>query len=259
MQESFTILCDVRYFPEQAFRLATEWSKAFNKPISFLSLASNEQELAKMKSVYQEWEQEKNLSFLTYCRVGELSSLSSLLDELNLAILIIPLAKQTRFYRVMPLLSACRDLRIPYAFIKEEFTFLSCKKWLIPVNFLPEEKEKGVIASSFGRFYASSFDILLANDYGSRAACNAEAIQTLLTKFSIPYHLSKGRKDSFGIQQEAVMRASQGEADIVVLTASREYGLDDLLFGPPERKMIVNSRVPLLMLNPRDDLYVLCG
>ncbi|MBB3187263.1 universal stress protein [Microbacter margulisiae] len=259
MQESFTILCDVRYFPEQAFRLATEWSKAFNKPISLLSLVSDEQERSGVESVHRKWKQEKEDVFLTYCKTGSLPFLSLILNELDVAILIIPLAKQTRFYRVMPLLSACRDLRMPYVFIKEGFSLIACRRWLIPVGFLPEEKEKGVIASSFGRFYPSSFDILLANDYGPRAARNAEAIQTLLTKFSIPYRLSKGRKDSFGIQQEAVMRASQGEADIVVLTASREYGLDDLLFGPPERKMIVNSRVPLLILNPRDDLYVLCG
>jgi nucleotide-binding universal stress UspA family protein len=187
-----------------------------------------------------------------------LSSLSAILKEIEAAMLIIPLAKE-KHYRIMPLLRACRDLRIPYIFTKEETAYSSLKRWLVPVGFLPEEKEKGVIASSFARFHGSSVDLLLANDYGTRAARNADAIQTLLAKFSVPFQLIHGQKDSFGIQQEAVRRASQGEADAVILTASREYGLDDLIFGPPEHKMIAKSRVPLLILNPRDDLYLLCG
>ena len=40
--------------------------------------------------------------------------------------------------------------------------------------------------------------------------------------------------------------------------ASREYGLDDWLFGPPEQYVICHSPVPVMLVNPRADLFSLC-
>jgi len=259
MKDSIVLLCDVRYFPNHAFRLAEELAKSFHKPLCLLSLASNLKDVKDIEAIHLEWKQQNAQPFLTHCVRSPLSALSTILSDMEATMLFMSLTKNTHLYRIMPLLRACRDLRIPYIFTKEEIPPSSLKRWLVPVSFLLEEKEKGVIASSFARFHGSSVDLLLANDYGTRAARNAEAIQGLLSKFSVSYQAMKGQKDSFTIQQEAVKRASQGEADGVILTASREYGVDDLIFGPPERKMIVTSRVPLLFLNPRSDLYTLCG
>ncbi len=259
MKGSIVILCDVRYFPTQAFRLALEVANSFDKPLCLLSLASNAKDVIDIEPIHLQWKRQNEQPFLTHCALGSLSSLSTVLSEMEAVMLIMSLTQKVHSYRIMPLLRACRDLRIPYVFTKEEISPSSLKRWLVPVSFLPEEKEKGVIASSFARFHGSSVDLLLANDYGTRAASNLDAIQSLFSKFSVSYQIVKGVKDSFSIQQEAVKRASRGEADGVILTASREYGLDDLIFGPPERKMIATSRVPLLFLNPRSDLYVLCG
>ncbi len=259
MKDSIVILCDVRYFPKHTFYLAEEVAKSFHKPLCLLSLASDVKDVKAVEAIHLEWKQQNVQPFLTLCTLNPLSALSTILSDMEAAMLFVPLIKNAHSYHIMPLLRACRGLRIPYIFTKEENPPSSLKRWLVPVSFLPEEKEKGVIASSFARFHGSSVDLLLANDYGTRAVRNAEAIQGLLSKFSVPYQTIKGQKDSFAIQQEAVKRASQGEADGVLLTASREYGVDDLIFGPPERKMIITSRVPLLFLNPRSDLYILCG
>jgi nucleotide-binding universal stress UspA family protein len=259
MKDSIVLLCDVRYFPKQVFYLAEEVAKSFHKPLCLLSLASDMKDLKDIEAIHLVWKQQNAQLFLTHCAMGSISALSIILSDMEAAMLFMPLIKNAHSYRIMPLLKACRDLRIPYIFVKEEIPALSLKRWLVPVSFLPEEKEKGVIALSFARFHGSSVDLLLAKDYGTRAAKNVDAIQTLLAKFSIPFHIVQGQTDSFSIQKEAVKRASEGEADGVILTASREYGIDDLIFGPPERKMITKSRVPLLFLNPRSDLYVLCG
>jgi nucleotide-binding universal stress UspA family protein len=45
---------------------------------------------------------------------------------------------------------------------------------------------------------------------------------------------------------------------LILLTASREYGLDDWLFGPPEQYVIRHSQVPVMLINPRADLFSLC-
>ena len=259
MKDSIVILCDARSFPAQAFRLALEMAKSFYKPLCLLSLASNVKDVDDIESIHLQWRQQNEYLFLTHCVMGPLSALPTILSEMEAAMLVMSLIQKKHFYHIMPLLRACRDLRIPYIFTKEEISPSSLKRLLVPVSFLPEEKEKGVIASSFVRFHGSSVNFLLANDYGTRAARNLDAIRDLFSRFSVSCQVIKGEKDSFNIQQEAVKRASEGGADGVILTASREYGVDDLIFGPPERKMIATSRVPLLFLNPRSDLYVLCG
>jgi len=37
------------------------------------------------------------------------------------------------------------------------------------------------------------------------------------------------------------------------------YSLFDYIAGPPEKTLIVNKfQIPVLCINPRDDLYVMC-
>ena len=58
--------------------------------------------------------------------------------------------------------------------------------------------------------------------------------------------------------QEASERQRDFQHDLLILTASRDYGLDDILFGPPERKAIQRALVPVMLVNPREDLFSLC-
>ncbi|HRG03930.1 MAG TPA: universal stress protein, partial [Paludibacteraceae bacterium] len=68
----------------------------------------------------------------------------------------------------------------------------------------------------------------------------------------------KAQSDSFKLDKEAVKAARENDYGIVIISASRDYGLDDLLFGPKEYHLIRRSDVPLLLVNPRGDLYTLC-
>ena len=70
--------------------------------------------------------------------------------------------------------------------------------------------------------------------------------------------MRKAVKDSSGVEREAANWAAGGEAGLVLVSASREYGLDDLLFGSKERKILTRINVPILLINPRGDLYTLC-
>ena len=74
----------------------------------------------------------------------------------------------------------------------------------------------------------------------------------------ISYEVVLARKDSFKLMQEASERQQDFQHDLLILTASRDYGLDDILFGPPERKAIQRALVPVMLVNPREDLFSLC-
>lgn len=185
------------------------------------------------------------------------SVLSEICEELEASFLFIQLpVGQSKTIRT--LLNDCRDLRIPYLFYKDSFAELDLKKVILPIGFLEEELEKAQFAAAFGRFCGSEIKMLLANDYGSKAATNAEKMKLLFDKFEFRYTLEKATKDSFKVEAESIQVAENEHAGIIIVSASRDYGLDDILFGPKEYHVVKKSSVPVLLVNPRGDLYALC-
>jgi len=176
------------------------------------------------------------------------------LEQMDASLLVVELNKQLS---VQTYLNAFRDLRIPYLFVRpgQQPNF---EKVALPISFLIEEREKGPFASAFGRFFKSQLVISQPKDYGTKALQNIQAIQTLLDSFQLVYEMRKSSKDSDGVERETALWAADGNAGLVIISASREYGLDDLLFGSKERKILTRTNVPILLINPRGDLYTLC-
>ncbi len=174
-------------------------------------------------------------------------------------------------------LNACRGLRLPYVFLTdtmrlggkseesgvgsagldaEEGAVIS--RILMPVSMLEEEVYKAEIGVHVARFTGAETLLLQAKDYGSKAAQNVQKMSVLYDKFGLKYSVGLAKKDSFGIVKETADRQKDFMADLCVLTASRDYGLDDILFGPVERYAIMHSSIPVMLLNPREDLFALC-
>ena len=186
--------------------------------------------------------------------VVRLGDVADVVEQLDASLLVVEL---TNKLSVQTYLDAFRALRIPYLFVRagQKPNF---EKVALPISFLIEDKEKGPFAAAFGRFFKSQLIIFQPKDYGTKALQNIDAIKTLLDSFQLNYEVRKASKDSNGVEREAANWAASGEAGLVLVSASREYGLDDLLFGSKERKMITRTNVPIMLINPRGDLYTLC-
>lgn len=206
-------------------------------------------------------EEERSEPDMRYKKIDNSQQSFEALDELceqnDVSFLFIQLS-DNKSSNIKKLLQNCRNLRIPYLFFKDTFTELNMAKVFLPVNFLEEEMEKTQFASAFGRFCDSEIHILQANDYGSKAANNVNRMKEFFGKFSFSVNVEKAKSDSFKVDKEAVERAVAENAGIIIISASRDYGLDDLIFGPKEYHLIKKSAVPLLIVNPRGDLYTLC-
>ena len=169
-------------------------------------------------------------------------------------------------------LNECREERRPYVFITPTMTIKPLRRLLVPVSMLEEETYKAEICTYIARKTGAHIILLQANDYGSRARQNINRIITHIKAVNkriqeseltsenaeITYEVSIARKDSFHLIQESAERQRNFQHDLLILTASRDYGLDDLLFGPPERKAIQHALVPVMLVNPREDLFSLC-
>ncbi len=184
----------------------------------------------------------------------------------NEDIRVVKCANKTRDIQL--LLNDCREERRPYVFITSTMTIKPLRRLLVPVSMLEEETYKAEISTYIARKTGAHIILLQANDYGSHARQNVNRIVTYIEKANerlkkkdqppVTYEIVMARKDSFALTQEAGERQRDFQHDLLILTASRDYGLDDILFGPPERKAIQHALVPVMLVNPREDLFSLC-
>ena len=164
---------------------------------------------------------------------------------------------------IQRILDACREERRPYVITTPLTSNLSpLTSILVPVTMLEEEVYKAEICTYLARKTGAHLILLRANDYGNKAKQNTQRIITHIqtiaerTGESITYEERIAHGDSFHIHKE--LHDYSADFQLILLTASREYGLDDWLFGPPEQYVIRHSKVPVMLINPRADLFSLC-
>ena len=172
---------------------------------------------------------------------------------------------------IQSVLDSCREERRPYVIIKNECSAQqSCcsevqrglSRILVPISMLEEEVYKAEICTYLARKTGAHLILLRARDYGSKAKQNMQRIITHIqtvaerTGTQITYEEQVAKRDSFSFHKD--FHSGEWKHDLLLLTASREYGLDDWLFGPPELYAIRKSEVPVMLVNPRADLFSLC-
>ncbi|MBR5973307.1 MAG: hypothetical protein IK017_11750 [Paludibacteraceae bacterium] len=259
-KEQIYIAIDPDHFPEKGFDLASQIANAHEKNVCFLHIAMGKNVRENVESTLSSWctqHQDKLKGNATYHIMDDADDFTDFMERNEAAAIIFELTQEGIYRNCKSALKICRELRIPYYFIKSDQT-PNFKRVLVPVGNLVEEREKGVFCSGMGRTYHSEILLMTANDYGSRAKQNTEAIQALMDKQSLPYQFITAKKDSFKIEMEAMNKVEELNANLLLISASRDYGMDDIIFGPKEQKIINRCTVPVMVINPRKDLYALC-
>lgn len=186
--------------------------------------------------------------------VDSIEPLEEWIEKADVAMLVF---EYTNVSDIKLFLKVCRNIRVPYIFVNKSHN-VSFETIGVPVTFLVEEKEKGPFASAFGRLCRSRILLFEPKDYGSKAQKNCDDICRLMSKFEFTYERVKVKKDSFKIEKYIMKRSAFYDIDLLIVSASRSYGLDDLILGPKEQHIIKKSMVPVMLINPRGDLYALC-
>ncbi len=252
----FLVVADGKHFPASALQLASQFAQGFEKGL-FL-LVWNE---TCSYEFAQQWT--SAIATLTCpvdmgCYTGTYDDLIAMTERTETPMVFFEVSKHSQFNKVMPIFKGLRTLRIPFLLTKEGMPIQPLSNIAVPVCFLPEEKEKAPYSSNMGRFLQSTLHLIVANDYGTRAQKNAAAIASLYDKFNLNYTTEKGKKDSFKVEKEVATQAVAKGYNMVIISTSRDYGWDDIILGPKEQHIFEKSQVPLMCINPRGDLYVLC-
>jgi len=242
----------------QLLKSASELACQLGKNFSVLSFVKSENQIIGQSNIIREQLMLLNIpDAQVIVETGTVKDITEIAENNEISFLFLQLTENSS-RKIRHFLSACRNLRIPYVLFKDDFNILEMSRVLIPVNYLEEEVEKAQFGAAFGRFCDSTIRLLVAKDYGTKADKNAEKIVEIFSKFNFTFNLGKGTSDSFKIDKEAVAIAKDTNTGLIIISASREYGLDDILFGPKELHLIKQSECPLLLINPRADLYALC-
>lgn len=189
------------------------------------------------------------------------SPLDLLLNEHDPVLIVFEYTTRSRreVQNIKRFLNAFRELRIPYIGVNGNLESISPpQKIIVPVGFLPEEKEKAPWSNSFIKFCNSKVTLLSPKDRGMRARRNVDFIKKVIESQNNSCTIVRGKKNSFKIEFEA-LKSFADSFDMIIISASRAYGLDDVFLGPKEFHVLKSATIPVMLINPRDDIYVLCG
>ena len=172
------------------------------------------------------------------------------------------------YFTVRKGISFIRPSRIPVLVVGEALPLpTGYQKVILPVDVDRQTKEKAMWASYFVRFYKKQnikAEVqVIHNQYKEevtrrKVENNLSFIEKLFNNLEVDYTIIP-QQVSMHIDQESVSYVQQEGAGVTLIMMTRFYSLIDLLFGSKESRIIGNSEgVPVLCLNERDDLFVLC-
>lgn len=173
---------------------------------------------------------------------------------------IIIVANAECFKQYSKLLS---ESSIPILFVRAGSKIMDYNHIVQPIDVRKENSDASLWCSYFGRFNTAEIVVVAANDKGRSEkrgiARNVELARKLYQKFNVVHKTYKGTKSSFRNSFEALDLALASDCNLLVILGSSAVTPLDLLIGLPERKVINRvGNLPVLVLNPRKDNYILC-
>lgn len=157
-------------------------------------------------------------------------------------------------------LSTCR---IAYLICPEQSPQTAYAKVLLTLNNLRESKEKTLWASYFGRFASS--EVLLyyrryKDEYYQRQLnLNIGFARKMFEQFGISVQTIHSPDTKTELDIQALEYAEKENCDLIICQTSKNKTFIDSLRGLEEVRVLKRLKnIPILFLNPREDLFILC-
>ncbi|HOY50169.1 MAG TPA: universal stress protein [Prolixibacteraceae bacterium] len=183
---------------------------------------------------------------------------TTLADEHEAVMLI---AGASRFRQLS---RALHSSPVPFLFANEKTPFHSdFRKIVFPVDLRPQNKDAMKWALWFGKHNQSEIVAIGANDPlkqdRQQVTSLLAALKNLLTRAGVAHKIYKGNRSSLSVHNEGLAVAQQVEAGLFLLLGSSTVTLLDLLLGLPEEKIVKHAgNIPVLVVNPRRETYLVC-
>ncbi len=207
--------------------------------------------------------------FSTYCALkGKTSEVIELLPKAFNAVAIAACVDKSNKK------SACHPKNVLRDFAKCKVAYLLAQeppkdypsvvgKVAFSLDFKKESKDKLIWASYFPRFFGSQLWVLSYNytDEFLRAKwySNVKFMDKMYANLGVTHKKADLGKPKSFIDVVALQAATQLGIGLLISTTTAERDVAEYFIGVQEDRTIANEqKIPILFLNPRDDLYVLC-
>jgi hypothetical protein len=173
--------------------------------------------------------------------------------------------KKTDYFTAGKLVTDYRNLRVPLIVVHDIMPRKSMySNIILPLDFNRESKEKSAWAGHISTLNQSKVRILIRAYKDSYFAAslrnNLVLVKKLYKNLEVDYDIVKEPDITVDIDKYAVEYAWLNNADLLVIMATKDIAVDDLLLGLKEKKIVNNKyKLPVMLINPRDDLYLPCG
>ena len=193
-------------------------------------------------------------------------SLYEYAEKTNTTMFVIGVSKKGKnnFFSLRKAIKFIRPSRIPVMTVGNKSPEATVYQHVIlPLDIDRQAKEKALWAGYFSRFYCATVHILhtqFKDEFlKQKLKDNIAFTEKLYNNLNITYELHNITPTVDNMDKYSLKFASQINASLTVIMMTRFYSLIDLLFGPKESAIIGNEAgFPVLCVNEREDLYVLC-
>jgi len=192
--------------------------------------------------------------------------LYKLAEESNAIMFVIGVAKKDKraHFTLNRALHFIRPSRIPVMTVGNKMPKSNVfQNVMLPLDIYRQSKEKSLWAGYFSRYYYAKVHILYGSYKDSflkiKLKNNVDFTEKLYKNLEITcqMHHIAARVDNMDIY--SLQYAEKIDATLTVIMTTKYRSLFDWIFGVKERSVIANAQgLPVLCINERDDLYVLC-
>ena len=126
---------------------------------------------------------------------------------------------------------------------------------VFPIDFRAENKEKLQWAIYLGKYFDSKVYLFKApvRDKGLRKKINVNlsfAVKFLIQN-NLDYEIHTGKKSAH-LARETIEFAQEKNADLILITTTKNISIADYMLGAAEQQIIANtSKIPVMCVNPR--------
>jgi nucleotide-binding universal stress UspA family protein len=250
------------YALQHGFKFA---EKAKSKKISLVHIIKSDKEyddaLKKLEQVASKYRGKNGLAVEAIVRKGSIfTTIGEVASELEAELVVMGthglrgMQKLTGSWALKVIVSS----KVPFVVVQEPPNETDFKDIVFPVDFKRESKEKLNWVTYFYKNFAPKFHIIKPNttDVGfiKRIKANMAFARKFMDSKKVDYeiHTAEGKK-SFPIE---IMDFAAGiNADLILILSTKNIGFTDYVLGAQEQYIIANSsKIPVMVINPREDL-----
>ena len=250
------------YALQHGFKIA---EKTKSEKISLLHIIKNEKEYEEAKErldqVVKEYQGKNGILIESIVRKGSIfTTIGEVASEVDAELVVMGthglrgMHKLTGSWALKVIVSS----KVPFVVVQEPPNETDFRDIVFPIDFKKESKEKLNWVTYFYKYFSPKFHIIKPNttDVGfiKRIKANIAFARKFMDSKNVDYemHTANGKKS---FQIEIMDFAKEINADLILILSTKNIGLTDYVIGAQEQYVIANSsKIPVMVINPRDDL-----